>query len=209
MAPEHKTSRLGRVYTTVGYTATGAAKVLYPVAAAEARHDQGARHRGSRLRTRQTPSAGTGRAGSAAPDREAARETEGPVGYDAPFRTHYEATTSTNDEDRHRKRRCVPPRRTPCPYPGAGNVPVNRRSIAPRSAIPSTILCNVPKAAAADWDVNAVSWALYLVSTRACTELYAADQRTWRQSLDPLSALPREQTAEDHAGRAMAICLGG
>ncbi len=76
-----------------------------------------------------------------------------------------------------------------------------------RSTVAS-ILCSVPEAAAADWEVNAASWALYFSVNESQRQIVDADQRTWRQSLDSLCALPRQQTLEDQAGRAMADLAG-
>ena len=48
----------------------------------------------------------------------------------------------------------------------------------------ATILCSVPEAAAADWDVNAASWALYFSVNESQQRIVDADQRSWRQSLE-------------------------
>jgi Putative peptidoglycan binding domain len=70
------------------------------------------------------------------------------------------------------------------------------------------ILCNVPEAARADWDVNAASWALNFILNDAERQAFEQDQQTWRQSLDRLCALPRYQTTEDQAGQAAAEAIG-
>jgi peptidoglycan hydrolase-like protein with peptidoglycan-binding domain len=72
----------------------------------------------------------------------------------------------------------------------------------------ANILCSVPEAAAADWDVNAASWALYFSVNESQQRIVDADQKTWRQSLDSMCALPRQQTPEDQAGQAMAHFAG-
>ena len=70
------------------------------------------------------------------------------------------------------------------------------------------ILCRVPEAAAADWDVNSASWALYFSVNESRRRIVDADQQAWRQSLDPICALPRQQRPEDQAGLAMAQVAG-
>jgi peptidoglycan hydrolase-like protein with peptidoglycan-binding domain len=70
------------------------------------------------------------------------------------------------------------------------------------------ILCNVPEAARADWDVNAASWALNFNLNDTQRRLFEGEQGTWRQSLDRTCALPRYQTPEDQAGQAAAEAIG-
>jgi peptidoglycan hydrolase-like protein with peptidoglycan-binding domain len=70
------------------------------------------------------------------------------------------------------------------------------------------ILCNEPEAAAADWDVNSASWALYFSVNESGRQNVDADQQAWRQSLDAICALPRQQTPEDQADLAMTQFAG-
>jgi peptidoglycan hydrolase-like protein with peptidoglycan-binding domain len=70
------------------------------------------------------------------------------------------------------------------------------------------ILCNEPEAAAADWDVNSASWALYFSVNESGRQTVDADQQAWRQSLDAICALPRQQTPEDQADLAMTQFAG-
>jgi len=70
------------------------------------------------------------------------------------------------------------------------------------------ILCSGPEAAAADWDVNSASWAFYFSVNESQRESVDAEQQAWRQSLDPICRLPRQQTSEDRAGRVMADIFG-
>jgi peptidoglycan hydrolase-like protein with peptidoglycan-binding domain len=72
----------------------------------------------------------------------------------------------------------------------------------------ATILCSVSEAAAADWDVNAATWALYFSVNESQRRIVDADQQRWRQSLDSFCALPRQQTPEDRASLAMAHLAG-
>jgi peptidoglycan hydrolase-like protein with peptidoglycan-binding domain/uncharacterized protein YecT (DUF1311 family) len=70
------------------------------------------------------------------------------------------------------------------------------------------ILCNVRDAAQADWDLNSAWWARYFTLNDAQRQMLDRGQQAWRQSLDQLCALPRYQTSEDEAGRAMAETFG-
>jgi hypothetical protein len=57
------------------------------------------------------------------------------------------------------------------------------------------ILCRVPEAAQADWDLASAYWA-FSSDDR--------DQRAFSQSMNQRCALPRQETAEESAGRAFA-----
>jgi uncharacterized protein YecT (DUF1311 family) len=72
----------------------------------------------------------------------------------------------------------------------------------------AVILCSVPEAAQADWDLNSAWWARYFTLNDAQRQMLDRDQQAWRQSLDQLCALPRYQTPEDQAGQAMAESFG-
>jgi peptidoglycan hydrolase-like protein with peptidoglycan-binding domain len=72
----------------------------------------------------------------------------------------------------------------------------------------AVILCRLPEAAEADWDLNSASWALYFTVNDSQRRMLDKDQQAWRQSLDQICALPRYQTSEDEAGRAMAETFG-
>jgi uncharacterized protein YecT (DUF1311 family) len=70
------------------------------------------------------------------------------------------------------------------------------------------ILCSVPEAAEADWDLNSASWALYFTVNDAGRRMLDLDQQAWRQSLDRICALPRQLTEEEQAGQAMGQAFG-
>jgi hypothetical protein len=70
------------------------------------------------------------------------------------------------------------------------------------------ILCNIPDAARADWDVNAASWALNFTLNDTRRQIFEREQQAWRQSLDRTCALPRYQTPEDQVGQAVAESIG-
>ena len=70
------------------------------------------------------------------------------------------------------------------------------------------ILCSVPEAAQADWNVNSASWALYFTVNDAGRRMLDLDQQAWRQSLDRICALPRQLTQEEQAGQAMGQAFG-
>ena len=70
------------------------------------------------------------------------------------------------------------------------------------------ILCTVPEAAQADWNLNSALWARYFASDDVQRQVLDRDQQAWRRSLDQVCALPRYQTPEDRAGQAMAQTFG-
>jgi peptidoglycan hydrolase-like protein with peptidoglycan-binding domain len=72
----------------------------------------------------------------------------------------------------------------------------------------AVILCNVPEAAQADWDLNSSWWARYFPLNDTQRQMLDLEQHAWRQSLDQKCALPRYQTREDQTGRAMAEAFG-
>jgi peptidoglycan hydrolase-like protein with peptidoglycan-binding domain/uncharacterized protein YecT (DUF1311 family) len=72
----------------------------------------------------------------------------------------------------------------------------------------AVILCRVPEAAQADWELNSAWWARYFTLNDTQRRMLAQDQQAWRQSLDQVCALPRYQTPEDQAGQAMAEAFG-
>jgi len=72
----------------------------------------------------------------------------------------------------------------------------------------AVILCGVPEAAQADWDLNSASWARYFTVNDTQRRMLDTDQQTWRQSLDRICALPRYPTPEDQAGKAMLEAFG-
>jgi Putative peptidoglycan binding domain len=77
----------------------------------------------------------------------------------------------------------------------------------PRNAV-SAILCNVPEAARADWEVNAASWATYFSLGEAGQKRFDADQDSWRQSLDRICALPSQVGQQEQIGQAFAQTVG-
>jgi uncharacterized protein YecT (DUF1311 family) len=72
----------------------------------------------------------------------------------------------------------------------------------------AVILCKVPEAALADWELNSAWWARYFTVNDTQRRTLDLDQYAWRQSLEQTCALPRNQTREDQAGRAMAEAFG-
>ena len=64
----------------------------------------------------------------------------------------------------------------------------------------AVILCSVPEAAHADWDLVSAYWA-FSTDDR--------DQRAFSQSINERCALPRRETEEERVGRAFAQGLGG
>ena len=76
-----------------------------------------------------------------------------------------------------------------------------------RSAVAS-ILCNVPEAARADWEVNSATWALYFSVGEARQRQLDADAQAWRQSLERICTLPYLPTEQEMAGREMGRMFG-
>ena len=76
-----------------------------------------------------------------------------------------------------------------------------------RNAV-ALVLCSGPRAAQADWELSAAYWSYYFTLDAAARERMAADQRAWRQSLEPICALPRLMTREEQAGQQMAQAFG-
>jgi peptidoglycan hydrolase-like protein with peptidoglycan-binding domain len=76
-----------------------------------------------------------------------------------------------------------------------------------RNAV-AAILCTVPEAARADWQVNAASWALYFSLGDAGQKRFDADQDSWRQSLDRVCALPKQVGQEEQLRQAFAQAVG-
>jgi len=72
----------------------------------------------------------------------------------------------------------------------------------------AVILCRVPEAAQAEWELNSAWWARYFTVNDTQRQVLDRDQQAWRQSLDQICALPRHQTQEDQAGQAMAETFG-
>ena len=72
----------------------------------------------------------------------------------------------------------------------------------------AVILCRVPEAAQADWELNSAWCARYFTANDTQRQMLDRGQQAWRQSLDQLCALPRYQTPEDQAGQAMAESFG-
>jgi hypothetical protein len=72
----------------------------------------------------------------------------------------------------------------------------------------AVILCRVPEAAQAEWELNSAWWARYFTVNDAQRQMLDRDQQAWRQSLDQICALPRYQTQEDQAGQALAETFG-
>ena len=72
----------------------------------------------------------------------------------------------------------------------------------------AVILCGVPEAAQADWDLNSAWRARYFTVNDTQRRMLDTDQQTWRQSLDRICALPRYPTPEDQAGKAMLDAFG-
>ena len=76
-----------------------------------------------------------------------------------------------------------------------------------RSAVAS-ILCNVPEAARADWEVNSATWALYFSVGEPGQRQLDADAQAWRQSLERICTLPYLPTEQEKAGREMGRMFG-
>jgi peptidoglycan hydrolase-like protein with peptidoglycan-binding domain len=70
------------------------------------------------------------------------------------------------------------------------------------------VLCTVPEAAQADWELNSASWALYFTVNETRRRVLDQEQQAWRQSLDRMCVLPHYQTPQDQAGQAMAETIG-
>ena len=72
----------------------------------------------------------------------------------------------------------------------------------------AVILCRAPEAAQADWELNSALWARYFTLNDTQRRMLDLDQQAWRQSLDRICALPRNQTPEDQAGLEMFEVFG-
>ena len=70
------------------------------------------------------------------------------------------------------------------------------------------ILCNVPEAARADWEVNSATWALYSSVGGPGQRQLDADEQAWRQSLERTCRLPYLPTEQEQAGREMGQIFG-
>jgi hypothetical protein len=70
------------------------------------------------------------------------------------------------------------------------------------------ILCREPNVAQAAWNFNSAFWALKFTVDDTQRPRLDRDQQAWRESLNQICALPRLQTPEDQAGRAMAEAFG-
>jgi peptidoglycan hydrolase-like protein with peptidoglycan-binding domain len=68
----------------------------------------------------------------------------------------------------------------------------------------ATILCNVPEAAKADWDLNATEWALGYMLDDKRRKVFEQEQQNWRHSLDQRCGLPPFETQQEQAFRNMA-----
>jgi peptidoglycan hydrolase-like protein with peptidoglycan-binding domain len=76
-----------------------------------------------------------------------------------------------------------------------------------RSAVAS-VLCNVPEAARADWEVNSATWALYFSVGEPGQRQLDADAQAWRQSLERICTLPYLPTEQEKAAREMGRMFG-
>jgi hypothetical protein len=70
------------------------------------------------------------------------------------------------------------------------------------------ILCNVPEAARADWEVNSATWALYSSVGEPGQRQLNADEQAWRQSVERICRLPYLPTEQEQAGRQMGQIFG-